>query len=193
MINWIIKYIRGKIAKGIGIISKAKRYLNSSCLRSLYFSFIYPYLTYCIEVWGSATRSRLNCLIVIQKKAIRIISNSGFRDHTDPLFKQLNLLTLNNIYIYQIGIFMFKNYQNVLPAAFDNMFQYNDEIHSYATRQKNQLRIPAVRSNCLYQTVRAKGVTIWNSIFLKLTVQCSIHSFKASLFKLLINEGLLTS
>ena len=58
--DYHIKHIKNKVAKGIGIISKSKKYLNKSCLRTLYYSFIYPYLTYCIEVWGSATQSRLN-------------------------------------------------------------------------------------------------------------------------------------
>ena len=30
---------------------KARHYLNTSTLVSLYYSYVYPYLTYCIEVW----------------------------------------------------------------------------------------------------------------------------------------------
>ena len=42
-----IAYISGKIAHGIGIIIKARQYLNKIGIISLYYSFIYPYLTYC--------------------------------------------------------------------------------------------------------------------------------------------------
>ena len=34
--------------------NKAKQYINLSTLVTLYHSFIYPYLTYCLEVWGGA-------------------------------------------------------------------------------------------------------------------------------------------
>ena len=43
-------YIKCKIAKGVGIISKAKRVLTKPTLLTLYYTFIYPYLRYCIEV-----------------------------------------------------------------------------------------------------------------------------------------------
>ena len=47
-----ISYICGKVAKGIGIISNVRKYLNKNTLLDLYYSFIYPYLTYCNQVWG---------------------------------------------------------------------------------------------------------------------------------------------
>ena len=85
-LNWTdhVNYIRNKIAKGIGIISKARKYLNINSLGTLYYSFLYPYFDYCIEEWGSATDSRIQILIELQKKAIRIISSSGYLSHTEP-------------------------------------------------------------------------------------------------------------
>ena len=64
-----ISYIKKKIAKGIGILSKARKYLNSDSLKTLYHSFIYPYLDYCIEVWGSACITHLDPLYRMQKKS----------------------------------------------------------------------------------------------------------------------------
>ena len=127
-----IQHIKSKVAKGIGIISKSKKYLNKSCLRTLYYSFIYPYLIYCIEVWGLATQSRLNSLVTLQKKAIIIISQAGYRDHTAPLFKKLHLLNMTYIYLYQIGIFMFKFHHNLLSSTFNDMFEINANVHSYS-------------------------------------------------------------
>ena len=50
--NWIehITYIKNKISKAIGIMYKARQYLNKSSLVNLYYSYVYPYLTYCIKV-----------------------------------------------------------------------------------------------------------------------------------------------
>ena len=45
-----INYISKKVSKGIGILYKARKYLPKSCLVTLYYSFIYPYLNYCLEV-----------------------------------------------------------------------------------------------------------------------------------------------
>ena len=52
-----IDHISGKIARGIGMIIKAREYLNKQGLLSLYYSFIYPYLIYCNHIWGSTYKS----------------------------------------------------------------------------------------------------------------------------------------
>ena len=33
---------------------KARDYLHKYCLSNLYHTYIFPYLIYCIEVWGNA-------------------------------------------------------------------------------------------------------------------------------------------
>ena len=80
-----IDYIVAKLSRGIGLISKARKLLNADSLLTLYYSFLYPYLCYCNHVWGSTYITNLQKLIVLQKKIVRMISGSGYRDHTDPL------------------------------------------------------------------------------------------------------------
>ena len=52
-LNWIehIAYVKNKISKGIGIMYKARQYLSKCTLLNLYYAYIYPYMTYCIEIW----------------------------------------------------------------------------------------------------------------------------------------------
>ena len=60
-LNWSnhISYINSKIAKGIGIICRARHLFSKSALINLYYAFIFPYLSYCVEVWGNALRTYL--------------------------------------------------------------------------------------------------------------------------------------
>ena len=99
-LNWKshIHNVARKISKSIGIIYKASFCLNEAFLRTLYFSLVYPYLCYCVGVWGSTYPSNpLKRVVTLQKRAIRIISRSKFDAHTDPLFKELNMLKLDSI------------------------------------------------------------------------------------------------
>ena len=75
-----------EISKSIGIIYKSSFCLPKTSLRSLYCSLVYPYLTYCVSVWGSTYQSNLNRIIILQKKIIRIISKVSFDAHTRVLF-----------------------------------------------------------------------------------------------------------
>ena len=73
-----ISYINSKIAKGIGIICRARKFYSKSALINLYYAFILPYLIYCVEVWGNALSTHTQPLIKLQNIIIRIITNSHF-------------------------------------------------------------------------------------------------------------------
>ena len=62
-----IQLIKGKVAKGLGIVYKAKKVLQQSTLLTLYYSFIYPYITYCIELWGDAYDNCLSPLFKLNR------------------------------------------------------------------------------------------------------------------------------
>ena len=62
-----VKYVKGKVSKAIGLLCKTRKYLSKSCLVTLYYTFLFPYLNYCIEVWGSAAQFNINTLTVLQK------------------------------------------------------------------------------------------------------------------------------
>ena len=53
-LNWTqhIAHAKNKISKGIGIMYRARNFLSKLSKRKLYYSYIYAYLIYCIEVWG---------------------------------------------------------------------------------------------------------------------------------------------
>ena len=79
-----IHNVARKVSKAIGIIYKSSFCVDSSSLRILYFSLIYPYSVYCVSVWASTYPSNLRRLITLQKWVIRIMSRSAFDAHTDP-------------------------------------------------------------------------------------------------------------
>jgi len=55
-----ILMIKSKVAKGIGILCKARKVFPISTLKTLYYSIIYPHLTYCVEVWGNTSKTHLS-------------------------------------------------------------------------------------------------------------------------------------
>ena len=55
-----IAFVKNKVAKGIGIIQRASKFLTKATLSKLYYTFIFPYLIYCVEVWGCAKSLHLS-------------------------------------------------------------------------------------------------------------------------------------
>ena len=174
-----ISYMKGKIARGIGILKKARPYFTEDTLKLLYNSFVYPYFTYCIEVWGNVYTTYLEPLRKLQKWAVRVITSTKRRDPSSPLFKKLGLLNLDEIYIYFILLLMYKYHHGRVPRVIQNLFVRNDTIHNYPTRQV--LHVPLARSDLVARNVRVTGVKLYNHFFSTLEWNMTYPCFKANL------------
>ena len=93
-LNWHehIIYIKNKISKSIGIIYKVRKYVEKQTIKNMYYTFVFPYLIYCNEIWGNACQAYVDPLIKLQKKIVRIMTFSSHDAHTEPLFKTLHVL-----------------------------------------------------------------------------------------------------
>ena len=92
-------HIAGKISRGIGMIIKARDYLNKDGLLALYNAFIYPYITYCNHIWGATYKSSLTRLVKLQNKIVRIICPVNPRMSCKPCYKSLGILPFDMITI----------------------------------------------------------------------------------------------
>ena len=81
-------HVTNKISKTVSILNKLRSFLPSGVLQTIYNTLILPHMIYGILAWGRHTK----VIHKIQKRAIRIIAASKYNAHTEPLFKQLNLL-----------------------------------------------------------------------------------------------------
>ena len=191
-LNWKkhISHISGKVARGLGVILKARRVLNSNSLKTLYFSFIYPFFIYCNHVWGCTYETNLRPLITLQKTCIRIISSSKYRAHTDPLFKKLDLLKLVDINTYLIGKFMYRCHKRDVPELFTGIFISIQDVHNHDTRQRKQLYCPKINTNLGKTKFSYRGPHVWNRIINKIDPNTSEFIFSKSLRFILIQSQL---
>jgi len=164
-----------KISRTCGVMNKLKHYLPSDILKTLYNSLVFPYLNYGIIVWGIAA-SKLNKL---QKKAIRIVSGATYNAHTQPLFKKLELLTIEDIKKLQDLKFIFKYENNSLPDYFlFTMFVRQDEIHRYNTRQASHYRVPQSRHVFVRNSVRHRLPMVFNNCPVNIKEKVYTHSYQ---------------
>ena len=104
-LNWKshVSAINSKIARAIFAIKQVKHFLPYDSLRTIYYALIHPHLSYGILAWGNAKDSILKKTILLQKRALRYIHNSGYNSHTDPLFQHSGILKLRDLYEFQIS------------------------------------------------------------------------------------------
>ena len=176
-----------KISKSIGIIHKSSFCLPKTSLHCLYYSLVYPYLIYCVSVWGSTYQSNLSRVFILQKKIIRIICKATFDSHTDVLFKEHGILKFFDIYFYQIGKFMYLFKRGLLPNYFRNMFTLASQLHSHYTRNCNLYYIPPCRTNIRNFSIRFQGPKFFNSLSPEIQNSESIRLFGKRLKKFLLS------
>ena len=85
-----INCISKTISRNIGVMNKLKHYIPYRILHTLYCTLISPYLNYGILIWGNTCKSYMDKLVKLQKWAIRVVSNSHYRCHTDNYLLNLN-------------------------------------------------------------------------------------------------------
>ncbi len=177
-------------SRNIGVINKLKHFLPCNALYTLYCSLVLPYINYGILAWGSACSTYINQLYKIQKRALRIISNSSHRSSTKPLLIKYNVLSVEDMYNFELGTFMFK-YENVfLPNVFDDLFSKHSDIHSLNTRQKDKLRLPLVKRAFCQKSVTYLGIKLWNDIDDNIKRATTVNQFRSMYKKHLMNNYL---
>ena len=154
--------------------------------KSLYYTLIYPYLTYCTTVWSSTYVTNLNRIFLLQKRAVRIITNADFRAHSEPLFFRLKILDIYNINSFYTAQFMFSYYHQLLPPLFSNLFVTSSNIHNYNTRSSSHFRSHACRTNTKQFSILFQGPKIWNSLPNSVTSIFTLQSFKTKVFDFLL-------
>ena len=184
-LNWKdhIHELSKKISRGIGILLKLRKCVSTQILLQVYYSIIYTFFTYGVLIWGNTYKTNLYPLIILQKKAVRIITFSDFLAHTSPLFKELNLLKFIDIVDFHTALFMFRYSRGNLPGNFDGYFNLVCNTHLYGTRaaSKTTFSLPLTRTNYGLFNIRFCGPKVWNTIdesFKSLSMTCLKKKFK---------------
>ena len=167
------------LSKKIPLLLKVKHYAPLHILKCIYFAHIYPHLNYCNPIWSSTYATHLYHLNVLHKKIIRIMTDSDFCAHTQPLFKYLNILTLTDISNYNIASYMYKQVQTNQCDT--------QPVHSYNTRNQSSLQIPKHKLTLFTHSLLYLGRKTWNNIPNIIKQSSSLYSFKKSYKKYLIS------
>ena len=138
-LNWKqhILNLSKKLSRCIGILCKLRPFLNTNNLKNIYYSLFYFHLVYSIQVWGSACTSEINKILVLQKRALRIITyNDTLPPVPGPLYPtdSLEILKVQDVFKLQVSNFIFDCLHLNTPTNFHNWFSLKHNIHNYNTR-----------------------------------------------------------
>ena len=121
-----IHIIEKNLAKNIGLLYRARQFLDKELLKTIYFSYIHSYLNYLNYAniaWASTYFTKLKTIHYQQKHAARIIFNEDVLIHSRSLLRSLNALNIYHINSYQHANFMYKFQKYQAPKVFNMAFE----------------------------------------------------------------------
>ena len=95
-----------------------------------------------------------------------MLTGSGYREHTNPLFYRAKCLKLKDIYSLETAKLMYKIHNNVLSFANSDKFNLIKNCYTHKTRlsHKNNFFLPRTRTRLGKKSLSFAGIKIWNEI-----------------------------
>ena len=104
-------------------------------------------------------------MIVLQKKALRIMNLKDQLFYSSPLFSSDNILKFVDKITLENIIFVSKFIRKQVPFTFNGWFTFSGNLHRYETcwSTTNHLSIPTFRTQkYVHFSIRASAIRSWN-------------------------------
>ena len=155
-----------KLNRSNALLFKIRKYVSPKILRSIYFAIFDSYLSYCCLVWAQNCSS-IKQILILQKKAVRIINFQPSNSHTSPLFKQNFILKFQDKICLENILFVSKSLNNLSPSIFNTWFSFSSDQHNYETSsstQGNLMKLFYKTNRYGKYSITVSAVELWNKI-----------------------------
>jgi hypothetical protein len=171
-----VNKLASTLASSIYVLRNLSVYGNLELCKLVYFNLIESHLRYSIVLWGLSSKANLNRIFVLQKKAIRCICRLRPRDTCKDKFKELQILTVPSLFIFEV----------IMYVKLNNLIQPHN--HRYNTRNYNIN--PSVQHNLkIFETQPSYvGIKYFSKLPPVIKETLDINNFKKRLESYLIEE-----
>jgi hypothetical protein len=141
-------HITNKLTRSMYCIKKAENILSIKGMKSLYSALVHSHLTYCPIIMNCISAANKQRIIKVQKKAVRIMTNSKYNEHTAPIFQKYNILPFEKIIKQAKLLFMHSIEYKYAPSAFDNIWIKNNQRAAHQVlRDDDKYYLPQARTD----------------------------------------------
>jgi hypothetical protein len=96
-----------KLSKACYTVKSLRPFVSHESLRTIYYSYFHTVMSYGIIFWGNSAHS--NNIFKLQKRIVRIVTNSGNRVSCRHLFRKLDILPFYSQYLLSLLVFVIDN------------------------------------------------------------------------------------
>ena len=160
------------------MIYKTRKICNENILRSLYFSLFNSHASYGLAVWGQCQSENFSKIERLQKRIIRAIKFADFNAPSKPLMKELQILSIKDLYSTKIASLMWDFDHGLLPHSLSSLFTRRSSLHNINLRNASEDRLyTATRYNTNYGT---KSFSLVGSKLFNQLIDSGLYSYADS-------------
>ena len=156
-----VKKMISKAGKRVGMLGRLRDNLTTHSANVVYISLMRPMLEYCDTLWGCCGEGNSQVLEALQKKSIagRIVARAFRSSPAMDILKWPAPTERRREHVFQL---VKKCIEGRCPQYFDGYFTFNNKIHTRATRQRDLLHLPAVRTEVAKRSFYYHGCVVFN-------------------------------
>ena len=136
--------IAKKLRRANGMLYKARHFVQSDDLMTLYHALFSSHLTYGCQVWGQNMNTHTKKLSRLQNNALRITQFEARDAPVNQLYYDLKILKLQDIVKVLNLVLVHNALDKTSPECFHDYFELAQNLHQYATVHAT--------NGCLYVT-----------------------------------------
>ena len=129
-------------------------------------------------------------IVILQKKALRIMNFQSRDSHSSPLFKSNHILKFEDKILIENILFINKSLNNLLPPIFKNWFTFCSDVHNYQTVSSTSDKIfkPSYRTDSFGKnSITIGAINSWNKTQYQFR-NLSLKTYSPSKIKSLLSE-----
>ena len=140
--------------------------MSIKTLRTVLCALVYSRLQYGIIVWGTAHKYLLQEINLRLNKLIRICTSNTKFCRISPLYKNLKLLKLTDLYNFELAKFFYLLVHDELPSGIYENFTKIQQIHDHNTRRSKEIVyfVPRFSKSLGQNHILHRGTKLWNEL-----------------------------
>ena len=148
-----------------------------------------PSINYCLTIWGNASKTSIERIHKLQKRAARIILDAAPYEPSKPLFEKLGWLNVFELVTLHKCILLYKTFYGMSPEYLQDLFVFHSH-DSYSLRSEfnYNLRLPKHRTILFTNSIQYSGVNLWNNLPLHIKLSPTLPIFRRNVEKIIISQ-----
>lgn len=179
--NFHIDHVANKISSGLFALYRLSKFCKLESLKLVYYAHIHSHIAFGISVYGGTSQSNMDRLLILQKRAIRIMLKLDWQASVKDKFVELGILTIYSNYIYQCILYTIQTQNSVSLVG---------DFHQYHTRNRNNYAIQPHRLRFFEKKTTYIGAKCYNALSPALKNTTNISKFKNNLKMYFVNRPL---